>query len=297
MREIPRSPSEFFIRFLLSSQPSLDENELDPNGVMQTLDGLGLDGLSTSYIREVARKMLPRPDPYLPDNPHDLKSREYLREHKIYDMWNPNRGVREAKLILVDHVLREKLEPMLLSSISHSAIARKLRKHTSIALTTEGVSAFGHYFWSRGMLTQPQWLEYLRGRTFMNTYVQALVTAPDMVMQHLPYVVGLTGPQTYNSSEAASRMGQIAFKYALELEHHPATLDNTAALRNCMHIVEKSDTIMRRSDVALRDVLRQFQKFRMKLDDAQVRDVKMVTAGNYSKSGEGTDIDDVEEDF
>lgn len=298
MREVPRSPSEYFVRFLLSSQPSLEEGELDANEIMRTLEGLGLDGLSPSYVREVAKSMLPRPEPYLPDNKHDRKTREYLREHKIYDMWNPNRGVREAQLILRDHFLREKLEPMLLSSVSHSVIARKLRKYTSIALTSEGVSTFGHYFWNRRMLTQPQWMSYLRDRTYVNTYIQALVTSPDLAVQHLPYVMGMSGPgQSFNSAEAAARMGQIAFKFALELEHRPATLDNTLALKSCMSVVEKADTIMRRSDVALRDVLRQFQKFRMKLDDVRVVDVKQLTDGNYSKSGEGTDIEDEEEDF
>ena len=297
MREIPRSPSEFYIRFLLSSQPDLGEDELNANAIMETLDSIGLDGLSPSYIREVAKSMSPRPDPYQPDNPHDRKSREYLKTQKIYDMWYPNRAARESQLILMDTFLREKLEPMLLSSLSHSDIARKLRKYTSIALTAEGVTAFGHYFWNRRLLTQPQWLEYLKGRTFANVYVQSLVTSPDMAPQHVPYVAGLTGPgQIFNSAEAAARMGQIAFKYALELEHRPATLDNTLALKSCMGVVEKADAIMRRSDVALRDVLRQFQKFRMRLDDARVIDVKQLTDGNYSKSGEGTDIED-EEDF
>ena len=42
--------------------------------------------------------------------------------------------------------------------------------------------------------------------------------------------------------------------------------------------------------------MKQFQKFRMKLDDARVIDVQELTAGNYSKSGEGTGAVD-DEDF
>jgi hypothetical protein len=297
MREVPRSPSEFYIRFLISAQEKTGEDDLNANEIQQTVESLGLDGLSPSYIREVARSMEPRPAPYLPDNPHDKATREYLRLHKIYDMWNPNRGVREAQLILMDPFLREKLEPLLLSSLSHSAIARKLRRYTSIALTAEGVTTYSHYFWNRKLLSQSQWMAYLSGMTYRNVYVQSLVTAPDVANRHLPYVMGISGPgHTFNSAEAAARMGQIAFKHALELEHRPATLDNTMALKNCMTTVEKADVIMRRSDVALRDVLRQFQKFRMKLDDARIVGVHQLTEGNYSKSGEGTDAED-EEDF
>lgn len=63
-----------------------------------------------------------------------------------------------------------------------------------------------------------------------------------------------------------------------------------------MVTIEKADNIMRKSDVALRDVLKQFTKFRMRVDDASVIDVHALTAGNYSKSGEGTDVSD-DEDF
>jgi len=297
MREVPRSPSEYYIRFLISAQEESDADDINANEIQQTLESVGLDALSPSYVREVCKAMGPRPDPYLPDNPHDKPTREYLRLHKIFDMWNPNRGVREAQLILMDHFLREKLEPMLLSSLSHTAIARKLRKYTSIALTAEGVTTYGHYFWNRKLLSQSQWMEYLSGMTFRNVYVQSLVTAPDVANRHLPYVMGISGPgNAFNSAEAAARIGQIAFKHALELEHRPATLDNTMALKNCMTTIEKSDVIMRRSDVALRDVLRQFQKFRMKLDEAKIIDVHQLTEGNYSKSGEGTDAED-DEDF
>lgn len=297
MREVPRSPSEFYIRYLISAQESLDEEEINTSEIMQALESLGLDGLSPSYIRELSKSMDPRPDPYFPASSSDSPSRKYLKEHKIYDMWHPNAGVREAQLMLSDYFLREKLEPMLLSSLSHSIIARKLRKYTSISLTADGVRAFGHYFWNRRLLTQSQWMEYLRGMSYRNVYVQSLVTSTDVAPKHLPYVMGISGPgQAFNSAEAAARIGQIAFKQALELEHRPASLDNTMALKNCMTTIEKADGIMRRSDVALRDVLRQFQKFRMKLDDARVVDVRQLTSGNYSKSGEGTDAAD-EEDF
>lgn len=295
MREVPRSPSEYYIRFLVSTQE--DEDEVNANEILQALEGFGLDGFSASYIREVAEAMKPRPLGYDPSNPRDQKTREYLKRHKIYDMWTNGRGIQEAKLVLMDQGLREKLEPLLLSTMPHPVISRKLRRYTSISLTPDGVSAFSHYFWNRGVLTQPQWMEYLKGRTYMNVYVQSLRTAPDVVGRHLPYVVGITGPgQVFNSAEAASRIGQIAHKQALEIEHMPATLEATMALKNCMTTVLKADELMRKSDVALRDVLRQFQKFRMKIDDAEVVGVEQLAGNNYSKSGEGTDVDN-EEDF
>jgi hypothetical protein len=295
MREIPRSPSEYYIRFLVSREKDLEQ--INANEIGQVLESLGLDSLSPSYIRSVATQMKGRPDPFDPENIRDKPSRDYLKAHKIFDMWHPTPAVREAQLILVDPYLREKLEPMLLSSLRPSDIARRLRKYTSIALTGAGVEAFGHYFWNRRLLTQQEWMELLRQRTYRNPYVQGLLTPPDVAPQHLPWVLGMSGPAgSFNTAEAAARIGQIAYKHALELEHMPATLDTTMSLKNCMNTLEKADVIMRRSDVALRDVLRQFQKFRMKLDEAKIVEVQQLTEGNFSKSGEGTDIDD-EDDF
>lgn len=305
MQTLPRSPNEYYLRFLISASEeflhhpakALPRVTLDSTEIVKALYRLDLDPISPEYIQFVCDTMLPRPVPYTPQDPQHAGTRTYLKQQRIYDLWHPTPSVREAYLILQEPYLREKLEPLLLSSLSHTLIARKLRKHTAIALTPGGIDAFGHYFWNRRLLSQPQWVGYLQERPYVNTYVQGLTIAPDIAQQQLPYIVGISGPsQAFNSADAAARIGQIAFKHALELERKTASVDTTMSLKNCMATIEKADVIMRRSDVALRDVLRQFQKFRMKVDDARVIDVNKLTDGNYSKSGEGTDTAD-DEDF
>ncbi|MCK4306562.1 MAG: hypothetical protein KAY24_20130 [Candidatus Eisenbacteria sp.] len=287
MLSIPRSPSEYYIRYLISR---VAPSDIVPDEIMQSLEALGLDGLGLQYIRRLAEEMEDRPEPYCPDDSRDIDTRKFLRTYKIFDMWHPTSEVREARLILLDQFLREKLEPMLLSTLKPQALARKLRKYTSIALTAKGIIAYGHYFWNRGLLSQHQWMEYLDER-HTNPYRQSLLISPDVAAKHLPWVMGIAGPDpTFNSMDAAVRIGQIAFKHALELEHKSATLETTSALSNCMRTIEKADAILRRSDVALHEVLAQFQKFRMRTDPAQVAEVQQLTDGNFSKSGEGTDV-------
>jgi hypothetical protein len=293
MIAVPRSPSEYYIRFLISRVAT---DAVVPDEIDQALKAVGLDGISLQYIRQLADQMKDRPDPYCPNNPRDIETRKFLRAHKIFDMWHPTPEVREAQLILLDQYLREKLEPMLLSTVKPATLARKLRRYTSITLTAKGIIAYGHYFWNRQLLSQHQWMDYLDER-HTNPYRQSLLISPDVAAKHLPWVMGIAGPDsTFNSADAAARIGQIAFKHALELEHKSATMETTAALSNCMRTIEKADVILRRSDVALHEVLAQFQKFRMKVDPAQVVDVQQLTDGNFSKSGEGTDVLD-DDDF
>jgi hypothetical protein len=119
----------------------------------------------------------------------------------------------------------------------------------------------------------------------------------DLVPKHLPWVVGISGPSDeFNMVKAAARIGQIAIKHAIELEHQRCSVDSSMALKNCMTTLKEANNILRQSDVALQDVLKQFQQFRMKMDRSKVIEIQALTPqGNYSKSGEGTDIDD--EDF
>lgn len=263
---------------------------------MDQLDQLGLDGLTLAYIRQVKEQMEERPDPFRPADPTHLPSRQWLKSHKIYDMWAQTPAVKESLAILQDIYLQEKLRPLLLSTLHPAIIVKRLRKYTSIPLTRDGVTAYRHYFWNRTLLTEGQWLDYFDGHTGSNVLAQGLLTPPDLVQKHLPWVVGISGPAAgFNMAEAAMRIGQIAMKHAIELEHSRATMDSTAAVKNCMTTLEKANNILRQSDVALQDVLKQFQQFRMKMDKSRVIDVQALTQGNYSKSGEGTDVDD--EDF
>jgi hypothetical protein len=292
MRLPVRSPCEFYIKFLISREAAFDEQR-----IMDQLDQLGLDGLNLGYIRHVHDEMEPRPDPFRPDDPLDLDTRRWLKAHKIFDMWAQTPSAREAVAILRDSYLQEKLRPLLLSTMHPAVVAKKLRKYTTIILTRDGVTAYRHYFWNRGLLTSGQWLEYFDGHAGSNVLVQGLLTPSDLAPKHLPWVVGISAPPAnFNMVEAAARIGQIAVKHALELENQRCTVDTSMALKNCITTLEKANNILRQSDVALQDVLRQFQQFRMKMDHAKVIDIKQLTPqGNFSKSGEGTDVDD--EDF
>lgn len=312
MRELNHSPSEYYIRYLITRQykersdrlllkafPELqapgeeEEGELsliDPDEIKGWLDALQIDSLSYSYIEDLYEQLKPFPDPFSPENAYHHPTKDFLRHHRIFEMWHPTEGVKECKLILCDYYLRDKLEPLLLSAIPHDQIGKKLRRYTNIALTGAGIRTYAHYFWNRKLLTQTQWVEYLQSRKANNPYMQGLMMSPDISEHHLPWVLGLSGPpQNFNTAEAASRMAQIALKYALELEHRPATGENVQSLRNCIVTLEKADTIMRRSDVALKDVLSQFNKFKMKVSEAKIIDVRQLTGGNFSQSGEGTD--------
>jgi hypothetical protein len=56
-----------------------------------------------------------------------------------------------------------------------------------------------------------------------------------------------------------------------------------------MSVIKAAEDEMRQSDVALREVLNAFEKFRMKKDDRKVLAIEDIAGVNYSQSGGGTD--------
>jgi hypothetical protein len=279
---ISRSPSEVFIKFLLSQQ------EHEPNTILRMLEDFGLEGLSLHYIKKLQTDMEPFPHPWEPVK-RDGPSRDYLKKHGIYDLWFPNPHVKEAYEILSNPQLRADVEQLLLSPLRIEEVVARLNKHHEISLTIEGVQAFGHYFWNKKLLAMHDWIEYLEQRPDAANSVAVLRVSPDMAQALVPWVMGLSGPpSTLNTGTVARRMRDIAFLKVLEIERQPATLAHSKMMKNYMDVIKDSESEMRQSDVALKDVLQAFEKFRLRKDEDKIPSIEEVAGPNYSQSGSGT---------
>lgn len=286
-----KSPAEFYIRFILSPErpPTHLNDERQEQLRMFTvretckhLDGMHILYPSTHYVLNIWEEMETGwPQPYNPENPFHRPSREFLKTHRIYDLWHPTRAVKQALLVAQDISLRERLEPLMLSSMKPEAIVRRLHSFAAMHLTVECLSCYKHYFWNRDLLSQDQWVSLLERRRNSPQYVQSLLNPPDL-QEHLPWLVGVSGPNAFNAAEAAQRISQIAYKHAMQIEHKEATIETTTALRNCVTTIDRADQILRRSEVALRDVLKQFEKFKMRQDATTVIDIDNLTLGKHS---------------
>jgi hypothetical protein len=249
---LTRSPSEVFIRFLIS------QREHESNTILRMLEDFRLEGLSSSYIKKLQADMEPFPDPWEPLK-KDGPCRDYLKKHNIYDLWFPNGHVKEAYEILSAPQLRADVEQLLLSPLRIEEITQRLNRHHNLSLTIEGVQSFGHYFWNKKLLAVHEWIEYLEER-----------------------------PNAANCVAVSRRMRDIAFLKVLEIERQPATLAHSKMMKNYMDVIKDAENEMRQSDVALKDVLAAFEKFRLRKDNDKIPSIEQVAGPNYSQSGAGT---------
>jgi len=277
-----RSPSEFFIMFLLSQQ------KLDHASILRMLDEYGLDGVNIAYLRRLQSALdADRPDPW---DPASQEGRAYLRKHAIHDLWYPNAAATEAYSILATPNLRASAEQLLLAPLRMEDAASRLNHRYKTNLTADGVQAYAHYFWNRSLLSTGEWIEYLEARPMASQNISILRVSQDMASMLVPWVTG-TGaiPATLSTGTVAKHMRDIAFLKVVETEHQPATLPHSKMMKNYMDVIKSAEDLLRQSDVALKDVIAAFEQFRMKRDPGAIPSIEEVAGPNYSRSGQGTD--------
>jgi len=282
---VSRSPSEFFIKYLLSKQ------QYDSGTILRMMEDFGLNAISERYIDRVRTGMGPFSDPWRPEDRRSKPTQEFLKKHSIKDLWFPTLPVQEAYGILSNHQLRTEVEGLLLSPLRVEEIARRLMKAHKIQLTPEGLATFGHYFWRKAALSPPEWVSFLEGRGDSYDKITAMRASPDMATAMVPWLTGLAGPPVnLSAGTVAKRVRDVAFMKVLEIERQPACLAHSKMMLNYEKVIQAAEAEMRQSDVALKDVLSAFEKFRLRNDTKPLPSIEDVAGPNYSKSGEGTGV-------
>jgi|WetSurSiteA1Bulk_404760.scaffolds.fasta_scaffold04754_3 hypothetical protein len=279
-----RSPSENFIKFLLSKQ------QYDYAMVVRVMDDFGLTAISENYVEKLENSMGPFPDPYQPADKKHKASQNFLKKHGIRDLWFPTPAVNEAYSILSSKQLCAEVQQLLLSPLKLEEISRRLTKAHEVKISVDGLAAFSHYFWKKSLLSPAEWVDYLDQLNDASyDRITSLRAAPDTAIMVVPWLTGLSGPPpNLNTGTIARRVRDVAFMKILEIERQPACLAHSKMMLNYEKVVQAAEAEMRQSDVALKDVLQAFEKFRLRKDEKVVPAIEDIAGPNYSKSGEGT---------
>lgn len=212
-----------------------------------------------------------------------------MKEHGILNLWFPTPAVKEAYTILANPNLRADIQQLLLSPMRVEEIVKRVAEHRGIRLTPDGIDSYGHYFWKRGLLSMHEWVSFLDGKPQAYESITAMRAPPDTANMLVPWVTGLGGvPTNVNTGMVARRVRDVAFMKTLEIERMPATVAHSKMLKNYMDVIKAAENEMRQSDVALNDVLKTFERFRLKKDDSKLPSIEQVAGPNYSHSGVGT---------
>lgn len=282
-----RSPSEFFIKYLISREYSVET-------ILSILDDHQLIGATGRYIAKLKKVMDDeRPSTWAPASGNSEAHKTtvaYLRKHKIYGLWYPNEPAQEAYRILGDPKIREGVEQLLLSTLKLEEIVKRINSHHNAKLTSDGLATFSHYFWNKNLLSMAEWVSLMEERPASYQKIATLRSAPDVADMIVPWLAGISGPPpNINTGSVARRMRDVAFLKVLEIERHPATYDHARMMKTYMDIITSAENEMRQSDVALKEVLAAFEKFRMKKDTGSTPSIEQVAGLNHSKAVQESD--------
>jgi len=284
--DIRRSPAEYFIRFLISRR------EHEVGTLMTILEDHQMASVGRRYLEELQEKMEPFPDPWAisPEAEGYEETMAYLRKQNIHDLWFPTAAVQEAFRILGEPRLRENVEQLILSSLRFEEIVAKINKYHNTSLTVDGLASFQHYFWNRRLLSMSEWIAFMDHKPNAYDRITTLTASPDVQEMVVPWLAGMSGPPpNINTGVVARRMRDVAFMKVLEIERQPASIIHSKMMKNYMDVITAAENEMRQSDVALKEVLQAFEKFRMKKDTGRTLSIEELAGTNFSKSGAGTD--------
>lgn len=273
-----KHPAEFFLRYLLLKDPETTDAELQ-----KTLDDWGILQPGPTYWGFLRQRVLDElPDNFDPANRLHRASMAYLRAQKVYEMFFPSPGVEEAWAVLADPSRRTVIEQALMAHLDFKTIALKLNRKHSWHLTEEGVSLFYHFFWNVKLLTFDEWGRFLYNRTvFYDRHMALLQAPPSLAFFHLRL------DQALESKRMIQRAQEIAFHTLEEVNLRPGTPpDKVKAIGILSKVVIEAHEALSTSDMALKDVLHQFERFRMEHPPAAPLSIHTLAPnGNFSGSG------------
>lgn len=272
-----KHPAEMYIRYLILKDPGATDAVL-----CKTLDDWGFLQPSQTFWGFMRQKLSNRPAGFDPVNRLHMPSMKFLRDMQVYDLFHPDAASEEAWTILSDPNQRFLVEQILMSKIDLKIAAQKMNKKYNFFMTADGLQSFYHFFWNVKLLTFDEWGRFLYGRTAMYERHMALFQAPpSLAFFHLRL------DQSLESKKMIQRVQEIAYHTVEEVSTKPGTTpDKVKAIALLGKIVIEAHNALSTSDMALKDVLQQFERFRMKHPEDMPPDIHMLApGGNYSGSG------------
>lgn len=279
-----KHPAELFIRYLLvRDQGTPDE------GVKKSLEDWGillpLPDESTAYFAWLRHDLGTPPPGFDPANRLHRPSVQYLREKEVYELFFPTDAVEEAWNILANPQMRLMVESLLMArmgeTINKEAI-QKLNRRNQWHLTQKGVEAYGQFFWNANLLTFDEWGRFLYGRTALyDSHMGLLRADKSLAFYHLRL------DQAVESKKMIQRAQEIAYFTLEEVANVPGTRpDKVKAIGVLTKAVVECHDALSTSDMALKEVLSQFERFRMENPQLPPPSIHQIApGGTYSGSG------------
>jgi hypothetical protein len=272
-----KHPAVQFIKYQIIREPMVTDEQIN-----HTLTQWGMLGPADDFLPLLRASLPPLPTGFDPTNRLHRPSMQYLRDQGVYEFFFPTAAVEEAWDSLANPQKRMVVEQILLARLDLKLAAKKVNAKNDWHLTSDGMVMFRHMFWKVDALTFDEWGRYLYGRSALyDRYMGLLQASPGLAFFHLRL------DQTLESKAMIRRTQEIAFFTLEEVAQRPGTgVDKVKAISMLGKTVVDCHIAMSTSDMALKEVLKEFERFRMVHPHQAPKDIKQLApGGNFTGSG------------
>jgi hypothetical protein len=273
-----RHPAEYFIKYLVIRHPDWEDAQ-----ILKQVEDWGFLSPNDKYLPFLRQGLPAVPQDFDPIDITHRPSQAYLRQLGILEMFRSTPAMQEALDILSKPDQRMVSEQIILSRLDLRVTAQRVNKVNGWFLTESGIAAFRHYFWNSKILTFDDWGRFLYGRAALYERYMALLHGDARVALH-----HLRIDQGIESKLMIQRAQEIAYYTLEEVDLKPGTApDKVKAISVLTKAIVECHEALSTSDMALKDVLKQFERFRIEHPHPSPQDIRaLAPAGNFSGGGQ-----------
>lgn len=150
-----RLPHENFIRYLIARGK-------DDSHIREKLVEFGLMEPDDRYLEELREEMEPFPKGYNPEKLSNKVTKKYADKFDVREIWEGKPYTYESLVILGQPRVKSDVDRSILGNVSATKICKHVRKELNVELTPSGVLHYRKYYCNKDLLSQDDWLEYIR---------------------------------------------------------------------------------------------------------------------------------------
>lgn len=279
-------PAKYYIISLMCSL----ENPTLKN-INKYLSKLGFVEIEIDYLKKLQDGIGDTPKDFKPWDAKHWPSRKWLTDQGIFRMIHPDSFIEEMfDLIIGRPKVRESVEKLALGNLDPSEISSKLSVK-GYHLTDNAVSNYIHYFWNVKYMALADWAGYFeedyRTAPEKGAYEGALKGGGAVAL----YRLGIESE--VDTRKVMQELQSELYHSFLEIKSLPMSTKKIEMLSAVTRSLTKVDERLQQSDSALTDVLKKFEKFKVKAPVDGFKSLgKLASKGSVSKNHQGDIIDD-----
>jgi hypothetical protein len=270
-------PAQKFITYLVVRHPTWSDTQIEKH--LRDWGFFPPPEWDKQYFVNLRLGLPPPPQGFDPLDLTNRPSTQYLRQLGIYEMFRNTPEMQMAWDILSNPDQRMVVEQVILSRLELKMACQRLNKRSGWFLSEDGIETYRHYFWNVKLLTFDEWGKFLFGRAALyERYMSLLQGNQSLALFHLRI------EQMIESKVMIQRSQEIAYFTLEEVNLKPGTApDKVKAIAVLSKAVVECHEALSTSDMALKDVLKQFERFRMEHPQQIPPDIRQLAPlGNFT---------------